>query len=159
VCLSKNASPEAAQLDVVRHLCRRGFTVLTCGNGVGQWPIGFKCLPLLSGAADLLDTAAWDFFVRLQDSLKQSVQAATVAQVEKLKLCETMSGLGLVGESPAMLSVFRTVSRVSGLSDVPVLLTGETGTGKELLARAIHALDPKRRAGPFVAINCGAISA
>ena len=159
VCLGKSASPEAAPLETVRHLCQRGFTVLTCGNGVGQWPIGYKCLPLLSGAADLLDMAADDFFARLQDLLKQSLQAATAAQKDKLKLCEIMGGLGVVGESPAMLSVFRTVVRISRLSDVPVLLTGETGTGKELLARAIHALDLKRRAGPFVAINCGAVSA
>src|SRR5881392_3108060 len=55
VCLGRSASPEAAALDTVRHLCQRGFTVLTCGNGVGQWPVGYKCLPLLSGAADLLD--------------------------------------------------------------------------------------------------------
>ena len=55
--------------------------------------------------------------------------------------------------------MFRNVVSISRLSDVPVLLTGETGTRKKLLARAIHALDLKRRAGPFVAINCGAVSA
>jgi transcriptional regulator with PAS, ATPase and Fis domain len=140
-------------------LRQRGFTVLTCGNGVEHWPVGYKCLPLLSGAADLLDMTADNFFARLQDLLKQSLQAATAAQEEKLRLCDIMGGLGVVGESPGMLSVFRTVVRVARLSDVPVLLTGETGTGKELLARAIHALDLKRRAGPFVAINCGAVSA
>jgi transcriptional regulator with PAS, ATPase and Fis domain len=54
--------------------------------------------------------------------------------------------------------VFRTILRVSPLSDLPILLMGETGTGKELLARAIHQLDPKRRNAPCVALNCGAIS-
>jgi len=159
VCLGKSTSPESAALETVRHLSQRGFRVLTCGNGVGRWPVGYKCLPLLSGATDLLDMAADDFFARLRDLLRQSLQAATAAQAERVKLCEIMGGLGVVGESPAMLSVFRTVVRVSRLSDVPVLLTGETGTGKELLARAIYALDPKRRPGPFVAINCGAVSA
>jgi transcriptional regulator with GAF, ATPase, and Fis domain len=159
VSLGKSASPDAAPLKAIRQLCQRGFTVLACGNGVRQWPVGYKCLPLVSGAADVLDISSVDLFARLQHLLKQSLQAVTAARVEKLKLCEIMIGLGVVGESPAMLSVFRTIVRVSRISDVPVLLTGETGTGKELLARAIHALDLKRRAGPFVAINCGAISA
>ena len=55
--------------------------------------------------------------------------------------------------------MFASVLRISALSDLPTLLTGESGTGKDLLARAIHARDPKRCAGPFVALNCGAIAA
>jgi transcriptional regulator with GAF, ATPase, and Fis domain len=159
VCFGKRPSLDAATLEAVRHLCQRDFTVLTCGIGAGQWPVGHKCLPLLAGAFELLDTAAEDFLARLQDQLKQSLRAATAARAEKLTLRKIMGGLGVVGESPAMVSIFRTVVRVSGLSDVAVLLTGETGTGKGLLAQAIHGLDPKRRAGPFVAINCGAVSA
>jgi transcriptional regulator with PAS, ATPase and Fis domain len=50
------------------------------------------------------------------------------------------------------------VIRFSTLSNLPVLITGETGTGKEGLARAVHCLDPNRSRGPFVAVNCGAIS-
>jgi transcriptional regulator with PAS, ATPase and Fis domain len=44
------------------------------------------------------------------------------------------------------------------LSDVPALITGETGTGKELLAHAVHQLDLKRCQGPFIALNCSAIN-
>jgi DNA-binding NtrC family response regulator len=69
-----------------------------------------------------------------------------------------MKQLGSVGESQAIVAVFQTVLRVSRLSDVPVLITGETGTGKELLAHAIHQLDLKRSHGPFTALNCSAIS-
>jgi transcriptional regulator with PAS, ATPase and Fis domain len=47
---------------------------------------------------------------------------------------------------------------VASLSDLPVLITGETGTGKQVLAQAIHQLDPKRSQGPFVAVNCAAIN-
>ncbi|WP_437807002.1 sigma 54-interacting transcriptional regulator [Sorangium sp. So ce1078] len=57
--------------------------------------------------------------------------------------------------SPAMLRVFEIVKRVSR-SSIPVLLLGETGTGKEVVARAIHDLGP-RSGKPMVCVNCGAI--
>ncbi len=61
----------------------------------------------------------------------------------------------IVGTSPPMQSVFRKVEKISP-TDISVLITGETGTGKELIAREIHNRSP--RAGkPFVTINCGAI--
>ena len=61
----------------------------------------------------------------------------------------------LVGASLAMREVFAVLERVSA-SDVTVLVEGETGTGKELVARALHAASD-RRAGPFVAVDCGAL--
>ena len=57
--------------------------------------------------------------------------------------------------SPAMRQVLDVVPRVAE-SESTILIEGETGTGKELLARAIHALS-RRREGPFVAVNCGAL--
>jgi DNA-binding NtrC family response regulator len=64
---------------------------------------------------------------------------------------------GLLGESPAMQQVFRLIERV-GRTEASVLLTGESGSGKELAARSIHDSSP-RSDKPFVAINCGAIPA
>jgi hypothetical protein len=61
-----------------------------------------------------------------------------------------MNQLGSVGERQAIMTVFHRVLRVSPLSDVPMLITGETGTGKEFLAHAIHQLDIKRCHGPFI---------
>ena len=59
----------------------------------------------------------------------------------------------IVRRSPAMQRATRTVKQVA-LSDVPVLLRGETGAGKELIARTIHERS-RRSGGPFVAVNCG----
>ncbi len=64
---------------------------------------------------------------------------------------------GLIGRSPAMERIFRLVENLEH-SEATVLLTGDSGTGKEVLANAIHARSP-RRGGPFVAVNCGALPA
>ena len=61
----------------------------------------------------------------------------------------------LVGQSPQMLAVFTTIRQVAP-TVAAVLITGESGSGKELVARAVHTLSP-RSAEPFVAINCAAL--
>jgi transcriptional regulator with GAF, ATPase, and Fis domain len=61
----------------------------------------------------------------------------------------------ILGASPAMQEVFRKVQKVAA-TDITVLVTGETGTGKELIARELHNRSPRAK-GPFVSINCGAI--
>ena len=63
---------------------------------------------------------------------------------------------GIIGSSPAMAEVFRTTRQVAR-SSASVLLLGETGTGKELIAHAVHSLSD-RRERPFVRVNCGALS-
>lgn len=63
--------------------------------------------------------------------------------------------LNIIGAAPAMQEVFRILGRVSQL-DVTVLINGETGTGKELVAKALHELSP-RSEQPFVALNTAAI--
>jgi two-component system nitrogen regulation response regulator GlnG len=63
----------------------------------------------------------------------------------------------MIGESPAMQEIFRTIGRLSRTS-ISVMITGETGVGKEVVARALHQHSPRAR-GPFVAINTAAIPA
>lgn len=62
---------------------------------------------------------------------------------------------GMIGQCPEMLSIFSTIKKVAP-SDVPIFITGENGTGKELVAQAIHEASLRKR-GPFIPINCGAI--
>ncbi len=61
----------------------------------------------------------------------------------------------IIGSDPAIVEVYKAVSRVARLP-VPVLIRGETGTGKELVARALHRFGAHPE-GPWVAVNCGAI--
>jgi DNA-binding NtrC family response regulator len=61
----------------------------------------------------------------------------------------------MVGRDPAFLKVLERIAQF-GATDAPVLLTGETGTGKELCARVIHLLS-RRRQGPFLPLDCGAL--
>ncbi|MEW6754245.1 MAG: sigma 54-interacting transcriptional regulator [Candidatus Latescibacterota bacterium] len=63
----------------------------------------------------------------------------------------------LIGRSPALLRCLEEVTAVAG-RDIPVLILGETGTGKGLVARAIHALS-SRRGHPFIHVNCGSLPA
>ena len=65
------------------------------------------------------------------------------------------SGIPLIGQETSFVGVLRKLARVAP-SDIPVLLTGETGTGKDVCARALHHLS-ERRARPFVPVDCGAL--
>ena len=80
-----------------------------------------------------------------------------ISQVEELrKELESRFQVGdIVSRSPSMRRIFKILPQVAA-SDSTVLIQGETGTGKELLARAIHELSP-RKDNSFVAINCGAL--
>jgi DNA-binding NtrC family response regulator len=79
-------------------------------------------------------------------------------EFDNARLRKTVEGIrfgSLVGSCDAMRAVYRRVDKVAA-TDVSVLITGETGTGKELIAREIHDRSD-RSDGPFVTINCGAI--
>lgn len=159
IALGNSAADATDILDLVVALKTKGIKVLSYAPDLLSWPIAVRCRALLSGASLLFDSSAPDFRKNLADALIKVLNAEEEQHSEELRLKSQMRSVGIVGRSAKMISVFRWVVRVSALSDFPVLITGETGTGKELIANALHELDAKRRGGPFIVTNCSAISA
>ncbi|MCC6764549.1 MAG: sigma-54-dependent Fis family transcriptional regulator [Deltaproteobacteria bacterium] len=118
----------------------------------------------LEAAIAAMRAGAYDFLTKPFDikvlalSLERAVQHRRLkAEVKRLR--ERVADGGrvddLVGTSSAMREVYSLIDRVAD-TDSSVLVAGETGTGKELVARALHERSRRRR-GPFVAINCAAV--
>jgi two-component system response regulator HydG len=87
--------------------------------------------------------------MRQQFQDRNSVLDSDAALAERLEVC------GMIGRSPAMRELFSVINRLAPHART-VLVTGETGTGKELVARALHTLGP-RRAKNLVTVNCSAV--
>jgi DNA-binding NtrC family response regulator len=118
----------------------------------------------INAAVEAMKLGALDFLTKPldYDKLAVTLEAAagevarrTEAHELEARLAGRSSFMGLVGGSPQMLELYKTL-RVLGQNDAAVLLTGESGTGKELAARSIHGLS-RRVDGPFVAVNSAAI--
>jgi len=110
------------------------------------------------------ELGAWDFLTKpidpdmLRFVVARGLRKARLdAELSALRVEQAVDDLGMVGQAPATVQLRALVRRVAQTT-VSVLVLGPTGTGKELVARALHACST-RRAGPFVAIHCGALSA
>lgn len=135
-------------------LCERGDLLGVLYVGSSQVKSLFQqsdleVLTVLAAQAALILSNA-----RLVSGLKRDNQRLG-AELEQLRFGKVLSIGGGAGSSPAMQEVLRTVAKVAG-TDVSVLITGETGTGKELIAQELHRRSA-RKEGPLIAINCGAI--
>jgi len=102
---------------------------------------------------DLLTVFAAQASLILQNAMLLSTLRADKEKLEE-ELSDKRFG-EIIGACDSMLEVFRKLQKVA-TTDISVLITGETGTGKELIAREIHRRSPREK-GPFVTINCGAI--
>ena len=150
--------------------------LLPDGNGldlVGQLDRSSTRVVVVTGYPSV-DVAVRSLRNRVDDFLSKPVLPEQVARILKDAKVEPDSqtpassrksasvqrhadGLGaIVGRSPAMCRMFDDIEQVA-TTDASVLITGETGTGKELVAETIHELSARRR-GNFVAINCGALA-
>ena len=112
---------------------------------------------LRSGASDMVTVGrAVEEFPRAVDRALRRHAFGTVPGPSGPADNDIFAGDGIVGESHAMLSLCEVIKRVAPMPTT-VLIEGETGTGKELVAQAMHRLSGKQ--GNFAAINCGAITA
>jgi DNA-binding NtrC family response regulator len=172
----------AAALDEARaHLSQHSVDVvlldlnLPDGEGLSLLqaidPAAPPAVVLITGEASL-DSAVEALRLGVTDYLTKPVDIARLKNI--LAQVSKTSGLGrelrqlavnaeetgkfghIVGNSPHMRQMFSLLSRVAP-SSASILITGESGTGKEVVARTVHDLS-RRRHGPFVAINCGAIT-
>ena len=111
---------------------------------------------LRGGACDYLEkpVALDELNLRVRRALEHR-EAAFPARLQQRAMLRSPAVDPLIGESGVMRALLEQIAR-SARTPSNVLITGESGVGKELVARAIHGASP-RRDGPFVAVNCGAI--
>ena len=133
-----------------------------------RWPGSLLCLPLLSGDLAVgavclgrgpdqepYSSADLETVLFLTQSLAAAINSGFVHPPAEDPLPPARDSDYLVGRSRAFALVRSLIERLKD-ADAPVFIYGESGTGKELIARAIHSRG-RRRTGPFVAVNCGAI--
>jgi two-component system response regulator PilR (NtrC family) len=157
LCLTDMRLPDGSGMELVETIAREfpstPVAVLTAFGSTDNAVAALK-----AGAFDYLSKpVALDHLRQLVASAVKSNERNTPRPGTNAPApVESSSMLGkLLGESPAMRDVRALIARVSR-SQAPVAITGESGSGKELAARAIHDCSGRRN-GPFVAVNCGAI--
>jgi DNA-binding NtrC family response regulator len=115
----------------------------------------------IEGALDTIQQGAFDYLQKPFDVdaivrvVRRALEQRRLVE-ENRSLRQQVRQTPLVGRSAALLEVYKQVARAAG-TNVPVLITGETGTGKEMVARALHQRS-LRASAPFIPVDCGAIA-
>ncbi|MGZ6220960.1 MAG: sigma-54-dependent transcriptional regulator, partial [Syntrophales bacterium] len=113
-------------------------------------------------AVDALKKGAFDYITKpferdeLKNIIHKAIRTRRLNEEELLVSPDDIDRQGIIGSSEPMLKIYDTIKRVAPTTTT-VLISGETGTGKDLIAYAIHRNSP-RRDNPFVKINCAAIA-
>ncbi|HEY7789788.1 MAG TPA: sigma-54 dependent transcriptional regulator [Vicinamibacterales bacterium] len=158
-------SPDAALVDlrmpsiggipVLREIKRRApHCEVILMTGFGTIETAMEAVKL--GAADYLRKPLdFDRVMELLTAIREEVQRSRRVAALEGDLVKQLQFQGMIGRSPQMLELFRLIRRIAP-HFTTALITGETGSGKELVARALHAVGT-RRDRPFVPVNCSAI--
>jgi len=155
VVLTDVRMPHASGLDLLAEVRQRWpETPVVVMTGFGS--VEDAVAAMKAGATDyLVKPVSKDaLFVVLDRALEQRTLRAELVQLRR-EVDERYGFENLVGTTPTMVDLYEQVAAVAD-SDATVLLQGPTGTGKELLAHALHYRSPRAR-GPFVRVNCTAI--
>jgi transcriptional regulator with GAF, ATPase, and Fis domain len=147
-----NASDSVVNLKLSSVLC---LPLLLRGELVGAIYLGNDKLANLFTDHELLVAESFCSTATLLIELGRQLDELRADKKALQERLEEQAYGDIVGSCDAMRDIFRKIDKVAA-TDISILVTGETGTGKELIAREIHRRGP-RRSGPFVAINCGAI--
>ncbi|OWW19062.1 sigma-54-dependent transcriptional regulator [Noviherbaspirillum denitrificans] len=145
--------PDMSGLDVLEKLAAQKCDAqVIMISAHGDTRAAVKAVKL--GAADYI-TKPFDL-----DDLSLTIRATLERRHMALELefhrDATLRNSGLIGDSPAMRELAATIDRVAASAATRILVLGESGTGKALVARAIHAASP-RASGPFIEINCASL--
>ena len=111
----------------------------------------------INSAVEAIHQGAFDYLTKpiQPEELESTIQRALSEYIAAPDTAEDPFA-GVIGQDPGMQKLFNMIRSVAA-SPATVLLEGESGTGKRVIAQAIHRADPKRRSHPFVEISCGAL--
>lgn len=147
--------PKADGIEVLEQALQRSSDTLTIII-TAHATIETAIQSLRKGAADyILKPLDFDEVILRIENLMKQKKLVQENRYLREQIDQEFNFNHIIGESPAMKEVYRMVRRVSEAAS-NVLITGPSGTGKELVARAIHS-NSQRSSKPFIAINCGAI--
>jgi two-component system response regulator PilR (NtrC family) len=143
-----------------------GVDVLRAAKALNRDIIAFMMTAFAStdSAVEAMRLGAVDYFTKpfnmdeLRLKVRQHIEALRIKQENvllKRALNSSHEFCNIIGRSDAMLAVFKMIETIAKTNST-VLITGESGTGKDLVARAVH-YNSLRREQPFVALNCGAL--